>query len=112
MILNLFVAAISFLSLVAGSPLQVPSVGSIAPKIQYLPSDHPIPWVERVKIRAGPYNVPNMMRPVNGTDVHGMLDIPDLDIEKPCKGYCTIVRQWAGLEYPNGTNANVDTGMW
>jgi len=36
---------------------------------------------------------------------------PDLNIPKPCNE-CTIVRQWAGLEYPDGKNANIDTGMW
>ena len=35
----------------------------------------------------------------------------DDQIEKPCEE-CTIIGLTAGLEYPNGTNANVDTGMW
>jgi hypothetical protein len=32
----------------------------IAPKRQEQKSDHPIPGVKRVKIRTGPYTVPNM----------------------------------------------------
>jgi hypothetical protein len=36
---------------------------------------------------------------------------PDLAITKPCGG-CVIVGQWAGLEWPNGNNANIDSGMW
>jgi hypothetical protein len=31
--------------------------------------------------------------------------------DKPCEE-CAITRLEAGLEYPNGTNANIDTGMW
>lgn len=38
---------------------------------------------------------------------------PDFQIEKPCSGdECTILKQWAGLEYANGTDANIDSGMW
>jgi hypothetical protein len=36
---------------------------------------------------------------------------PDTSITKPCGG-CVIVGQWAGLEFPNGNNANIDGGMW
>lgn len=43
----------------------------------------------------------------------GMLpNHPDPKIEKPCEGDCTIVWQQAGLEYANGTNANIDSGLW
>jgi hypothetical protein len=35
----------------------------------------------------------------------------DAEIEKPCEE-CTLLGLVAGLEYPNGTNANIDTGMW
>jgi hypothetical protein len=42
----------------------------------------------------------------------GMLEnYPDTNVEKPCEE-CTLLFQSAGLEYPNGTNANIDTGMW
>jgi len=42
----------------------------------------------------------------------GMLEnYPDTGVEKPCVE-CTLLRQEAGMEYPNGTNANIDTGMW
>lgn len=43
----------------------------------------------------------------------GMLETYyDNSIEKPCSGQCSILRQQGGLEYPNGTNANIDSGMW
>jgi hypothetical protein len=55
--------------------------------------------------------VPNM----NKTSIvgeQGMLwNYPDTSIAKPCTE-CTIVRQWAGLELPDGTNANIDKGLW
>jgi hypothetical protein len=83
-----------------------------APRRQELRTDHPIPGVKRVKIRSGPYNAPNMNKVSLPTMEHGMLwNYPDRSIDKPCDE-CTILRQWAGLEYPNGTDANIDTGMW
>jgi len=42
----------------------------------------------------------------------GMLEsYYDVDVEKPCSD-CNILRQVAGLEYVNGTNANIDSGLW
>src|ERR1700753_1504383 len=85
----------------------------LPPRRQEQKSNHPLPGVKRVKIRTGPYNVPNMMKPSFPTGVHGMLwNKPDFNVDKPCDGYCTILQQWAGLENPNGTNANIDSGMW
>jgi hypothetical protein len=39
-------------------------------------------------------------------------NFPDLTAQKPCEEECTIVKMEAGLEYPNGTDANIDSGMW
>lgn len=36
---------------------------------------------------------------------------PDTSIEKPCT-QCTVVAQQAGLEFPDGKNANIDSGLW
>jgi hypothetical protein len=86
---------------------------AVAPKRQEQKSDHPIQGTKRVKVRSGPYTVPNMGVASFPTGVRGMLwNFPDWRVDKPCSGYCTILRQWAGLEYPNGTNANIDSGMW
>jgi hypothetical protein len=42
----------------------------------------------------------------------GMLwNFPDLNIPKPCSE-CTIIKQWAGLDFLDGRNANIDNGMW
>lgn len=35
----------------------------------------------------------------------------DPSLEKPCEE-CTVIGINAGLEYPDGTNANIDTGLW
>jgi hypothetical protein len=44
---------------------------------------------------------------------YGMLyNYPLKDIERPCNGKCTITGITAGLEYPNGTDANISNGLW
>lgn len=49
----------------------------------------------------------------NPTGERGMLwNYPDLQIERPCSGECTLLKQIAGLEYANGSQANIDSGMW
>lgn len=60
---------------------------------------------KRVKIRYGPFTTP----PLSVND--GMKDwlVPEAQI--PCKD-CLITWIRAGLEYPNGTDANADTGLW
>jgi hypothetical protein len=71
-----------------------------------------IPGARRIKIRSGPYKVPNMRKKsINGHA--GMVEnYVDTAIEKPCSKECVILRQVGGLEYPNGDNANIDTAMW
>ncbi|KAF2665343.1 hypothetical protein BT63DRAFT_62241 [Microthyrium microscopicum] len=47
------------------------------------------------------------------TGEHGMLwNFHDNKVEKPCKGECVILKQFSGLEYANGTEAMIDSGMW
>lgn len=44
---------------------------------------------------------------------YGMLaDFPHVNFDKPCDGDCTIIGMKQGLEYPNGTNANINSGLW
>lgn len=71
-----------------------------------------IPGARRIKIRSRPYNVSNMRgKSINGHA--GMLEnYVDTAIKKPCSKECVILRQVGGLEYPNGDNANIDTGIW
>jgi hypothetical protein len=90
----------------------VPDPVGAAPRRVDIQSTSKLPGVKRVKTRAGPYKVPNMSK--KSFDGHaGMLvNYPDSKIERPCSGECVILWQQAGLEYPNGTNANIDSGMW
>jgi hypothetical protein len=62
--------------------------------------------------RYGPYLVPNKTDTSGWKEEGGMLaDCGDAKIEKPCND-CTIVRVAPDLEYPDGSLANIDTGMW
>jgi hypothetical protein len=70
-----------------------------------------VPDSKTVKVRYGPYKVPNTSKKAF-TGESGMLwNYPDWKVDKPCDD-CMIIGINAGLEYPDGTNANVDTGMW
>ena len=91
---------------------KVPDVPGAAPRRQESRSESKVPGAKRVKIRSGPYRVPNMMKK-NPTGERGMLwNYPDLLIERPCGGECTLLKQLAGLEYADGSEANIDSGMW
>ena len=60
---------------------------------------------ERVKITYGPFSVPPM------SVANGMKDFVVEVAQKPCTD-CLVTWIQAGLEYPNGTVANADTGLW
>jgi hypothetical protein len=71
-----------------------------------------VPGAKRVKVRTGPYLVPGMNRQNSFSKHWGMLEsYYDINVEKPCTD-CNILRQQGGLEYTNGDNANIDTGLW
>jgi hypothetical protein len=70
-----------------------------------------IPTAKTVKMRYGPYKVPNMGKKNIVGEEGSLWNYPDTRIEKPCEE-CVIVGMNAGLEYPDGKNANIDTGMW
>lgn len=82
---------------------KVPDPPGAAPRRVNLPTESKIPGAKRVKVRSGPYIVPNMGKKIFGHN--GMLyNHPDFVVERPCEGECTLLWQQAGLEYPNGTN--------
>lgn len=90
---------------------KVPDPPGAAPRRIEMKSEIPLPGVKRVKIRSGPYKVPNMGVKSMGGHA-GMLEgYFDKDVQKPCEE-CNILTQVGGLEYANGTDANIDTGMW
>lgn len=58
----------------------------------------------RVKMRLGPHTVPGQR------ESDGMMDISGI-MPSPCTD-CLITLIEAGLEYSDGTTANVDSGLW
>lgn len=66
---------------------------------------------ESVMIRYGPYKVPNMGQKNIMGEGGALWNYPDRNIEKPCEE-CIIVGMNAGLEYPDGRNANIDSNQW
>jgi hypothetical protein len=70
-----------------------------------------VPNAKTVKMRYGPYKVPNMGKKNIVGEEGSLWNYPDNRIEKPCDE-CVIVGMNAGLEYADGRNANIDSGMW
>jgi hypothetical protein len=76
-----------------------------------------------VKIRYGPFTVPGANSPATGPFAaiapmlgaaaeNGMVwNLPVKDVQQPCKD-CFITKIGAGLEYQDGKDANIDTGLW
>jgi hypothetical protein len=60
---------------------------------------------QRVKIKYGPFTAPS------SADNNGMQTFEAKNVTMPCSD-CLITYMLAGLEYPNGSYANSDTGMW
>jgi hypothetical protein len=70
-----------------------------------------VPGSKTVKIRYGPYKIPNMSKKNIVGEEGSLWNYPDKVVEKPC-AECVIVGMNAGLEYPDGRNANIDNGLW
>jgi hypothetical protein len=60
---------------------------------------------KRILLRYGPYKVPSSY------ENNGMKEFNEQSATRPCFD-CFITKIQAGLEYPNGTIANSNTGMW
>ena len=60
---------------------------------------------KRVMVKYGPYLAPS------ASQGNGMQTFLEANATLPCND-CLITFMQAGLEYPNGTYANADTGMW
>jgi hypothetical protein len=70
-----------------------------------------VPESKSVKVRYGPYKVPDMKRKNILGEGGSLWNFADNSVQKPCDE-CTIIGMNAGLEYADGTNANIDTGLW
>lgn len=89
---------------------KVADVPGAAPRRQIIEAQGLMPGTQRVKIRYGPYSVPGMMKKSIMGERGALWNCGDDQIEKPCDD-CVLTKVVAGLEYPNGTNANIDTGL-
>jgi hypothetical protein len=89
-------------------------VGKLPTRVE-LPSKHPeVPGFKTVKIRYGPYKVPNMgvtTKTLTGPEEGMLWNYPDSNIEKPC-GDCMIVGIQPDYENLSGKSVNIDTGHW
>jgi hypothetical protein len=70
---------------------------------------------KRVKLRYGPYTMPdnrenNMEKMLQGEG--GMVDSTEPSLRRPFDGDGYITYMSTNLEYPNGTEANIDSGAW
>ncbi|KAE9986781.1 hypothetical protein EG328_004799 [Venturia inaequalis] len=103
--------ALGALTSLMGKGGKVADPPGATPRKQLIKSDSPVPGVKRIKMRYGPYKVPNMGTKGISGEAGSLWNYPDTGVAKPC-AECTIVSQFAGLEYPDGSHANIDTGMW
>jgi hypothetical protein len=78
-----------------GSPVTNPNI------IPLTPAYFPGLGSQRVRIKYGPYTVPPS----------SMFNIRERKAFKPCED-CLITFMQADLEFPNGSYANADLGMW
>ena len=69
---------------------------------QFFPSHNS----QRVRISYGPYTVPAM-----DAETNGMKNFRSRSVELPCTD-CLLTFIQAGLEYPDGTEATAENGMW
>jgi hypothetical protein len=81
------------------------------------------PEIQGKKIKYGPFTVPNINAPgkspfaafmpfLGATLENGMIwNQPVQNVAMPCTN-CYVTSIQAGLEYADGSNANINTGMW
>lgn len=92
---------------------KMPAAKGDAPRKQILANRTPqLAEAKSVKLRYGPYLVPNATRKNDFGEMGSLYNYPDTEIERPCGGDCILLGITAGLEYPNGTDANIGDGMW
>ncbi|QDS72079.1 hypothetical protein FKW77_003155 [Venturia effusa] len=103
--------ALGTLTWMIGKGGKVSDPAGAAKKKVVMESPSKVPGAKRIKMRHGPYSVPNMNKKGITGEAGSLWNYPDTDIEKPCT-QCTIVAQQAGLEFPDGKNANIDSGLW
>lgn len=92
---------------------KVPEIPGAAPRKIHMTNRTPqLAQAKTVKIRYGPYSVPNSTRKNDFGEMGSLYNYPDTGVERPCEGECVMLGITAGLEYANGSDANVVNGMW
>jgi len=70
---------------------------------------------KRVKVRYGPYMIPNRNSGFVGKASEGeggmLWNVPDMNVKKPCTD-CMITMMQAGLESDKGASVNTNSGLW
>jgi hypothetical protein len=93
-----------------GTYIIVAGYGKVAPGANDAPnkvkmnSSYPLAGAQKIKLRYGPYMVPNMNKKNMAGEMGSLFNFPD-EFQRPCEGKCTIVGVRAGLEYPDGKTA-------
>jgi hypothetical protein len=92
---------------------KLPAAAGDAPRKQILANRTPqLAEAKSVKLRYGPYRVPNATHKNAFGEMGTLYNYPDTQIERPCEGDCILLGITAGLEYPNGTEADIRNGLW
>jgi hypothetical protein len=95
------------------APITGPAPKSLVPEIQSIPS--PLwPGAKRIKVRYGPHRLPGTGEK-NWNYV--MLNHPGIatslkfNVKKPCEDDCMVLHIESGLEYADGSQATMDSGV-
>jgi hypothetical protein len=90
------------------------TTGTLPTKVD-MPSKHPeVKGFKTVKVRYGPYKVPNMDKTtytLTGPEEGMLWNYPDTNIQKPCTE-CMIVGIEPDYENLQGESVNIDAGHW
>jgi hypothetical protein len=95
------------------APITGPEPKSLVPEVQVTPS--PLwPGAKRVKVRYGPHRLPGTGEK-NWNNI--MLSHPGIatslkfGVKKPCDEECMVLHIESGLEYADGTEATMESGV-
>jgi hypothetical protein len=91
------------LTIAAGYGKMKPSPGDAPLRVEMTPR-YALAGTKTVKMRYGPYKVPNMNKKNMVGEYGSLFNWPDT-FERPCAGNCTIFGAQSGLEFGDGTSA-------
>lgn len=89
---------ISLFLLLAGYGVVAPGANPIERRVLVKTRTPQIPGAKTVKVRYGPYRVPNDSKKSVGGEMGTLWNYPHLNVERPCTGDCVLLGISAGLE--------------